>query len=168
MISSRLYTSYWSSLCRERPSWLWHDVMLDPSIVTMHGGQLTPLQVRGSTGQDSNNRNTVILINSHSKIHVIFTSNAEWLLFRMTVMEMTQLDHTVSKTIYIIVGGGEAAANSKICIVFDTAWSSCVFSITVILNNSHSAVDVKITWILEWLLIRITVFLLFEKWISNL
>ena len=32
---------------------------------------------------------------------------------------------------------------------------------TVILNNSNSAVDVKITWILELLLIRITVFLLF-------
>ena len=47
--------------------------------------------------------------------------------------------------------------------VFDTVWSICVFSITVILNNSNSAVDVKITWILELLLIRITVFLLFES-----
>ena len=52
--------------------------------------------------QHSNNRNTVILINSNSKIHVIFTSTAELLLFRITVMEKTQMDHTVSKTIYII------------------------------------------------------------------
>ena len=59
-------------------------------------------------------------------------------------------------------GGGEAAANSKIYIFFDTVWSICVFSITVILNNSNSAVDVKIIWILWLLLIRITVFLLFE------
>ena len=46
--------------------------------------------------------------------------------------------------------------------VFDTVWSICVFSITVILINSNSAVDVKITWILELLLIRITIFLVLE------
>ena len=40
--------------------------------------------------------------------------------------------------------------------LFDTVWSICVFSITVILINSNSAVDVKITWTVELLVIRIT------------
>ena len=44
--------------------------------------------------------------------------------------------------------------------LFDTVWSICVFSITVSLINSNSAIDVKITWILELLSIRITAFLL--------
>ena len=63
----------------------------------------------------SNNRNSVILINSNSKVHVIFTSTAELLLIRITVMEKTQIDHTVSKNdAYLRVGGGFAAANSMI------------------------------------------------------
>ena len=60
------------------------------------------------------------------------------------------------KQSYHRVGGDEAAANSKICIFFDTVWSICVFSITVILINSNSAVDVKITWTVELLVIRMT------------
>ena len=40
--------------------------------------------------------------------------------------------------------------------VFDTLWSICAFSRPVILINSNSAVDVKITWTVELLVIRIT------------
>ena len=56
----------------------------------------------GMVKHNSNNGNTVILINNNSKIQVIFTSTAELLLIRITAMEKTQMDHTVPKTIYII------------------------------------------------------------------
>ena len=48
------------------------------------------------------NRNTVIPINSNSKMHVIFTSTAELMLIRITVMEKTQMDHIVSEKMHIL------------------------------------------------------------------
>ena len=92
-------------LCKQKSSLSWISVwryLESPKPLSNCTANCTSSGCQNEALHSSNNRNTVILINSHSKIHVIFTSTAEWLLFRMTVMEKTQLDHAVSKKMHIL------------------------------------------------------------------
>ena len=85
-------------------------------------------------------------------------------------MEKTQLDHTVSKTIYIIeLAAAKPPPTLRYTSFLMLFGAFGLVSSTVSLINSNSKVhviftwaDVKITWLLELLLFRITDHLAFE------